>query len=464
MALTRRSPYSASIGLKAHDFITDGSDGVWRRLTPPATRSPPHALPVLSGGERAAPATPSHSPDSDQLFSREPLGHSKPGLEDPAIDVVGPQDLGDVVGLVVGPGRDPASDCGVGDVNPLVAQRVVKHPRIRDLAREGNPDTGTGRVRVDGGPAGGEQDRAAPGLAHRPDDRLCCGYRAEHAELERATDVFDRRLQDRLHELWRGQRRILEHLDRPEFLGKPMDGARQRVAVADVGRRAGRGDAVEPQPGCKFDQSRLRARDQAYGEAFASEPPGHGETEVRAGADDHERHVPEPTGERTRRQSRALALIRIDSRILWHTAGMPATSELEGMLRGASLRVTRPRVAVLAAVHEHPHADTHSIIGLVREDLGQVSHQTVYDVLRALTAAGLLRLIHPPGSVARYESRVGDNHHHLVCRSCGAIADVDSAVGSAPCLTAADHHGYAIDEAEVIYRGLCPGCSIAHSA
>jgi Fur family transcriptional regulator, stress-responsive regulator len=143
---------------------------------------------------------------------------------------------------------------------------------------------------------------------------------------------------------------------------------------------------------------------------------------------------------------------------------MPATSELEGMLRGASLRVTRPRVAVLAAVHEHPHADTHSIIGLVREDLGQVSHQTVYDVLRALTAAGLLRLIHPPGSVARYESRVGDNHHHLVCRSCGAIADVDSAVGSAPCLTAADHHGYAIDEAEVIYRGLCPGCSIAHSA
>ena len=129
------------------------------------------------------------------------------------------------------------------------------------------------------------------------------------------------------------------------------------------------------------------------------------------------------------------------------------------MLRGASLRVTRPRLAVLAAVHAHPHADTNSIIGLVREDLGEVSLQAVYDVLRALTAAGLVRRIHPPGSVARYESRVGDNHHHLVCRSCGAIADVDCAVGAAPCLTAADDHGYAIDEAEVIYRGLCPGCS-----
>ena len=134
------------------------------------------------------------------------------------------------------------------------------------------------------------------------------------------------------------------------------------------------------------------------------------------------------------------------------------------MLRGASLRVTRPRVAVLAAVHDHPHADTHSIIGLVREDLGEVSHQTVYDVLSALTATGLVRRIHPPGSVARYESRVGDNHHHLVCRSCGAIADVECAVGTAPCLTAADDHGYAIDEAEVIYWGLCSGCSAAQTA
>jgi Fe2+ or Zn2+ uptake regulation protein len=138
---------------------------------------------------------------------------------------------------------------------------------------------------------------------------------------------------------------------------------------------------------------------------------------------------------------------------------MPATPELERMLRGASLRVTRPRVAVLAAVHEHPHADTHSIIGLVREDLGEVSQQTVYDVLDALTGAALVRRIHPPGSVARYESRVGDNHHHLVCRSCGSITDVDCAVGAAPCLTPTDHHGFALDEAEVIYWGLCTECS-----
>jgi Fe2+ or Zn2+ uptake regulation protein len=142
---------------------------------------------------------------------------------------------------------------------------------------------------------------------------------------------------------------------------------------------------------------------------------------------------------------------------------MPATAELERMLRGASLRVTRPRVAVLAAVHAHPHADTSSIIGLVREALGEVSPQAVYDVLRALTDASLVRRIHPPGSVARYEARVGDNHHHAVCRSCGAIADVDCAVGSAPCLTAADDHGYRLDEAEVIYWGVCPGCSTARS-
>jgi Fur family ferric uptake transcriptional regulator len=140
---------------------------------------------------------------------------------------------------------------------------------------------------------------------------------------------------------------------------------------------------------------------------------------------------------------------------------MPSTAELEGMLREASLRVTRPRVAVLAAVHDHPHADTHSLIGLVRDDLGGVSQQAVYDVLRALTDAALVRCIHPRGSVARYESRVGDNHHHVVCRSCGAIADVDCAVGSAPCLTAAEDHGFVIDEAEVVYRGLCPACSIS---
>ena len=129
------------------------------------------------------------------------------------------------------------------------------------------------------------------------------------------------------------------------------------------------------------------------------------------------------------------------------------------MLRGADLRVTRPRVAVLSAVHAHPHADTPSIIAAVRDDLGEVSHQAVYDVLRALTTTGLVRCIQPTGSVARYESRVGDNHHHVVCRSCGAIADVDCAIGTIPCLTASDDHGFAIDEAEVIYWGLCPTCA-----
>ena len=134
------------------------------------------------------------------------------------------------------------------------------------------------------------------------------------------------------------------------------------------------------------------------------------------------------------------------------------------MLRGAALRVTRPRVAVLRAVYAHPHADTDSIIRAVRQDLPEVSHQAVYDSLHALTAAGLVRRIQPAGSVARYESRVGDNHHHLVCRSCGVVADVDCAVGEAPCLTASDDHGFSIDEAEVIYWGLCPDCSSARTA
>jgi Fur family transcriptional regulator, stress-responsive regulator len=137
------------------------------------------------------------------------------------------------------------------------------------------------------------------------------------------------------------------------------------------------------------------------------------------------------------------------------------TSDFEHLLRRAALRVTRPRVAVLTAVHGNPHADTDSIIGVVRQDLGEVSHQAVYDVLRALTSAGLVRRIEPAGSVARYESRTGDNHHHIVCRSCGAIADVDCAVGTTPCLTASDDHGFEIDEAEVVYWGLCPTCSTA---
>jgi Fur family transcriptional regulator, stress-responsive regulator len=138
---------------------------------------------------------------------------------------------------------------------------------------------------------------------------------------------------------------------------------------------------------------------------------------------------------------------------------VPTSSHFESMLRDVALRVTRPRMAVLAAVHGHPHADTDSLIDIVRRDFGEVSHQAVYDVLRTLTAAGLLRRFQPEGSVARYEARVGDNHHHLVCRSCGAITDVDCAVGEAPCLTAADDAGYAIEEAEVIYWGRCPTCA-----
>lgn len=138
---------------------------------------------------------------------------------------------------------------------------------------------------------------------------------------------------------------------------------------------------------------------------------------------------------------------------------MPTTTELEQLLRSADLRVTRPRLAVLAAVDAHPHADTDSIIGAVRDFAGEVSHQAVYDVLRVLTAAGLVRRIQPSGSVARYEARVGDNHHHVVCRSCGSIADVDCATGDTPCLVATDDHGFTIDEAEVIYWGTCPDCT-----
>ncbi len=125
----------------------------------------------------------------------------------------------------------------------------------------------------------------------------------------------------------------------------------------------------------------------------------------------------------------------------------------------ADLRVTRPRLAVLEAVRARPHADTEAIFESVRALLPEVSRQAVYDVLHALTGVGLVRRIQPPGSVARYESRVGDNHHHTVCRSCGVIADVDCAVGEVPCLTPSDDNGFVLDEAEVIYWGLCPDCS-----
>jgi Fur family ferric uptake transcriptional regulator len=139
----------------------------------------------------------------------------------------------------------------------------------------------------------------------------------------------------------------------------------------------------------------------------------------------------------------------------------------EQALRAAGLRVTRPRLAVLDAVRERPHADTGSVIEGVRTLVPSVSHQAVYDCLGALTDAGLLRRIQPAGSVARYELRVGDNHHHLVCRSCGTVTDVDCAVGAAPCIDApldvAEHDGFVVDEAEVIYWGLCAACAATRS-
>jgi Fe2+ or Zn2+ uptake regulation protein len=135
------------------------------------------------------------------------------------------------------------------------------------------------------------------------------------------------------------------------------------------------------------------------------------------------------------------------------------TSDFEAQLRTVSLRVTQPRLAVLNVLHDHPHIDTDTVIALVRVELPAVSHQAVYDVLRALTDTGLARRIQPAGAIARYESRVGDNHHHVVCRSCGAIADVECAVGHAPCLTASDDHGFVVDEAEVVYWGTCPDCA-----
>ena len=129
------------------------------------------------------------------------------------------------------------------------------------------------------------------------------------------------------------------------------------------------------------------------------------------------------------------------------------------LLRDAGLRITGPRVAVLKALQEHPHADTDTLADAARTELGTVSTQAVYDVLRALTDVGLARRIEPAGSPARFELRVGDNHHHVVCRRCGTIADVDCAVGHAPCLAASDDHGFSIDEAEVTYWGLCSTCS-----
>jgi Fur family ferric uptake transcriptional regulator len=133
-------------------------------------------------------------------------------------------------------------------------------------------------------------------------------------------------------------------------------------------------------------------------------------------------------------------------------------------LRGAGLRVTAARVALLETVRHGDHLGVEAIATGVRGRVGHVSLQAVYEALHALTAAGLIRRIEPAGGAPRFEGRVGDNHHHVVCRSCGVVADVDCAVGEAPCLTASDDHGFSINEAEVVYWGLCPGCSTARSS
>jgi Fur family ferric uptake transcriptional regulator len=150
----------------------------------------------------------------------------------------------------------------------------------------------------------------------------------------------------------------------------------------------------------------------------------------------------------------------------WRRIGaVPTPTRFEGVLREAGLRVTRPRLAVLDAVHGHPHADTDTIFSVVRAELGEVSQQAVYDVLHALTAARLVRRFEPMGSAARYEARVGDHHHHLVCRTCGDIVDVDDVAagpaGDTNCLTPAGGTGYEVDEAEVIFWGRCARCVAA---
>jgi len=135
----------------------------------------------------------------------------------------------------------------------------------------------------------------------------------------------------------------------------------------------------------------------------------------------------------------------------------------DALLRRHGLQVTAQRLAVLRAVSDGPHTTADDIYTVVRAEIGAISRQAVYDGLAALTDKGLLRRIQPAGSPARYEDRVGDNHHHLICRACSRMVDVDCAVGVTPCLTAADEAGYEVDEAEVIYWGRCPECVAATS-
>ena len=134
------------------------------------------------------------------------------------------------------------------------------------------------------------------------------------------------------------------------------------------------------------------------------------------------------------------------------------SAELADLLRQHGIQVTAQRLAVLRAVSAQPHITADAVAEVVRAEIGAISRQSVYDALGVLVEKGLLRRIQPVGSAARFEDRVGDNHHHLICRICGRVVDVDCAVGSAPCLSAADDQGFEIDEAEVAYWGRCPDC------
>lgn len=135
-------------------------------------------------------------------------------------------------------------------------------------------------------------------------------------------------------------------------------------------------------------------------------------------------------------------------------------TEYADQLRASGLRVTAQRVAVLAALPPGQHLTADAVADTARGELGAISLQGVYDALASLEDAGLIRRIQPAGSPALFEGRAGDNHHHVICRSCGRVTDVDCAIGTAPCLTPSEHHGYAIDQAEVIYWGRCPSCQI----
>ena len=132
--------------------------------------------------------------------------------------------------------------------------------------------------------------------------------------------------------------------------------------------------------------------------------------------------------------------------------------DVEQLLREHGLQVTAQRLAILRAVSSHPHATADELIDDVRAVIGSISRQAVYDTLGILAEKNLVRRIQPAGSAARYEDRVGDNHHHLICRGCGTTFDIDCVLGVAPCLVAGDDHGFEIDEAEVIYWGRCPSC------